>query len=97
MGDISRFDKEQGHNVPEHGNDAFVCPVCSGRRYTLVATRSVNRMSMVYERQDCPQCEAVDKSAAVEQTNTSTKRSNRKRLSGTGYLRNKKRRRKEDD
>jgi hypothetical protein len=97
MGDISRFENGHGHKVSEHGDNALTCPVCSGRKYTLVATRRVNRMSTVYERQDCHICVVVHKSPAVEESNTPTKRSNRKRLSGTGYLRNKKRRRKEDD
>ncbi|MFW2439175.1 MAG: hypothetical protein ACN4GR_07370 [Arenicellales bacterium] len=53
-------------------------------------------MSTVYERLDCPLCVAVQKSFPAEQTKTSST-GGRKNLSGTGYLRNKKRRRKEGD
>jgi hypothetical protein len=52
-------------------------------------------MSIVYERQDCLACVGENKSSPVEQTNKSP-RGGKKILSGTGYLRNKKRRRKDE-
>jgi len=95
MGNTSRFGNRQQSNDAQHADNTPTCPVCDGKKYTLVATRKVNQTHTVFERQDCHLCVAVDKPSPVEQTNESS-RGGRKRLSGTGYLRTKKRRRREE-
>jgi len=95
MGDISKFGKGQESHGSGHVDDSSTCPVCDGKKYTLVATRKVNQTHTVLERQDCHLCVAVNKPSPVEKTNESS-RGGRKRLSGTGYLRTKKRRRREE-
>lgn len=95
MGNISRLGNRQQSNASQHVDNAPRCPVCGGKKYTLVATRKVNHMSIVYERKDCHACAGENKSSPVEQAYKSS-RGGKKMLSGTGYLRNKKRRRKDE-
>lgn len=74
-------------------DDSQVCDVCKGRKYTMVATRKINQSSTVYERQPCQACAVVAADDIVGSDNVKPS-SEKKTLSGTGYLRNKKRRRK---
>lgn len=74
--------------------DDLICTVCNGRKYTLIATRKLNQTSVVYERQICRACAVAENIPSTERTKLATQ-SGKKTLSGTGYLRNKKRRRKE--
>lgn len=96
MGNISGSGNRNESNGNHHAGNTPVCPVCNGKKYILVATRKVSHMSTVYERQECHVCVAVHKSSPVEETKASST-GGRKNLSGTGYLRNKKRRRKEEE
>jgi len=96
MSNNSRPGNRRQSNASQHVDNTPRCPVCDGRKYTLVATRKLSHMSVVYERQDCQACVGKNKSSPVQQTNKSSRGGN-KMLSGTGYLRNKKRRRKEED
>jgi len=47
-------------------NNAPTCPVCDGKKYTLVATKKVNQTQTVFERQDCHLCVAVDNYTPAE-------------------------------
>ena len=93
---MERYSKTvDGNNVgsaQKLADDSHVCGVCKGRKYTMVATRRLNQSSTVYERRLCRECAA----AADDPTERDivTPHSEKKTLSGTGYLRNKKRRRK---
>ncbi len=71
------------------------CPICDDRKYLLVATRKLGSGSIMYEKRECHEClgEPVHHSEGDGET---TRHPARKRQSGTGYLRNKKRRRKEE-
>ncbi len=94
MGDHSGAVDSSNSRRPSYDVDNTVCKVCNGRKYTLVATRRSNQTSVVYDRQICQAC-AAEESIAVAEVNQQTPSSGKKTLRGTGYLRNKKRRRKE--
>lgn len=74
-------------------DDSHVCGVCKGRKYTMVASRRLNHSSTVYERRLCRECALAASDDPIERDNVKP-HSEKKTLSGTGYLRNKKRRRK---
>ena len=94
MGSYSKtVNGNNGGSVPHTVDDSRICDVCKGRKYTLVATRKLNQSSTVYERQQCKACADVAADDPVESDNVRP-HSEKKTLSGTGYLRNKKRRRK---
>ncbi|MEA1890956.1 MAG: hypothetical protein U9N50_14415 [Pseudomonadota bacterium] len=95
MDNTARFGNWQVGNGSQD-TETHTCQVCHGKKYVLVATRKVSHMSTVYERQVCPGCTGAQKSSAAAQTNAPSY-DRRKMPSGTGYLRNKKRRRKDDD
>ena len=94
MGNYSGVVDSSKNWRPSHDAGDPVCKVCNGRKYTLVATRKMNQTSVVYDRQVCQACVA-EEIIAVAGINKQTASPGRKRQSGTGYLRNKKRRRKE--
>ena len=94
MGNYSRAVGSSNSRRPSHDAEDPVCKVCNGRKYTLVATRRMNQTSVVYDRQVCQAC-AAEGTIAVVGMSKQTPSPEKKRLSGTGYLRNKKRRRKE--
>jgi hypothetical protein len=94
MGDFSRTVDSSNSRRPSNDVENTVCKVCNGRKYTLVATRRLNQTTVVYDRQVCQACAAEDR-IAVTGMKKQAPSSGKKTLSGTGYLRNKKRRRKE--
>jgi len=96
MSNNSRLGNRRQSNASQYVDNTPRCPVCDGKKYTLVVTRKVNHMSIVYERQDCQACVGENKSSPVQQTKKSSP-GGKKMLSGTGYLRNKKRRRKDEN
>lgn len=73
--------------------ESNVCQVCKGRKYTLVATSKPNESSTVYERQECQAC-SIEPSHGSDDAGKEKRLNGKRTLSGTGYLRNKKRRRK---
>jgi len=95
MGDLSRIKKGQKSQEESYGNSSFSCSVCDGKKYTLVATSSANQRQTVYERQDCHFCVSAENNSSMGYVEESSP-VKKKKLSGTGYLRNKKRRRKDD-
>ena len=93
MGSYSRSVDGNDSGQSSYSPDSDVCRVCKGRKYTLVATTKLNHSSTAFERQECPACSAETSSESND--DESEQPTNGKRtLSGTGYLRNKKRRRK---
>ena len=86
-------DGNNGGSVQKLADDSHVCGVCKGRKYTMVATRRLNQSSTVYERRLCRECAAAATDDSADSYNVK-QHSEKKTLSGTGYLRNKKRRRK---
>ena len=94
MGNYSRTAGDSSNRQSPADVDSTVCPVCKGRKYILVASRKLNSSSTVYDRQTCQACADGETGPYTERGNLSSQ-SGKKELSGTGYLRNKKRRRKE--
>lgn len=95
MGNSSRTVDGNNNKPLSREVDDSTCKTCNGRKYTLVASRKMNQTSVVYGREVCQAC-AEDERIPVAETYSQAPHSKKKRLSGTGYLRNKKRRRKED-
>jgi len=93
MGSFSRTIDGNNSKQSSFAANSDVCPVCKGRKYTLVATTKLNQSSTVYERQACPSCSDIQ-SHGSDDTDNEQPHNGKKNLSGTGYLRNKKRRRK---
>lgn len=94
MNNSSSFgSRKENHNSQYVNSDT--CQICDGKKYTLISSRKVNKMSIVYEKKDCPNCVGVRKPAPPVLFGESSG-GGKKMLSGTGYLRNKKRRRKDD-
>jgi len=100
MGSYSR--SVDGHNNRQYCavSDEQVCEVCAGKKYIMVATRTPSQSTTVYERQVCNAC-SIDPAQTSVQAWTEIvnvkSQSEKKTFSGTGYLRNKKRRRKASD
>ena len=94
MGNYSRTVDDRNNKGLSSMTDSPKCQVCNDRKYILVATRSLNQSSTVYERQVCQACAEAENTPSAERNNLAPQ-SGKKTLSGTGYLRNKKRRRKE--
>ena len=94
MVNYSRTVDGSNNKWPLRAVDSPVCQICMDRKYILVATRKLNRSSTVYERQVCQACADEETVPPVER-NRMAPQGGKKTLSGTGYLRNKKRRRKE--
>jgi hypothetical protein len=94
MGDISGA--IDGRNRRQAVRDArgSGCKICMGRKYILVATGKMDQTSTVYERQVCQVC-AAEEVIPAESMHKRSPQGDKKAQSGTGYLRNKKRRRKE--
>lgn len=69
-----------------------ICKVCNGRGYVLLASKQINPSSKIYERAACRAC--ADLEGLAEGNNADETENSRRALTGTGYLRNKKRRRK---
>ncbi len=93
MNNSSSFGSRQESHVSQYV-DSNTCQICDGKKYTLVSSKKINNMSVVYERKDCPNCVSARKSDSPGHSDESS-RSGKRMLSGTGYLRNKKRRRKD--
>ena len=97
MGSYSRSVDGHNNRQPSAVSDGPICEVCAGRKYIMVATGTPSQSTTVYERQACNAC-SVDPDQALVQAQPETEnvqpQSEKKTLSGTGYLRNKKRRRK---
>ena len=93
MGNYSRpADKHDSNQSPEVG-DTTVCKVCKGRKYTLVASSTGDQSKTVYDKRVCPACnDNGDTMPSIE--NNGRSRVGKRAISGTGYLRNNKRRRK---
>ncbi len=94
MGEYSETVDNSNSRRSSREVDDLICTVCNGRKYTLIATRKLNQTSVIYDRQVCQACAEAENIPSTERTKLATQ-SGKKRLSGTGYLRNKKRRRKE--
>jgi NAD-dependent dihydropyrimidine dehydrogenase PreA subunit len=94
MGEYSETADSGNSRRSSRQADDPICKVCNGRKYTLIATRKLNQTSVVYDRQICRACAVAEDTPSAEQ-NSLASQSGKKTLSGTGYLRNKKRRRKE--
>jgi DnaJ-class molecular chaperone len=74
--------------------DSAVCKVCRGRKYILVENRMFNQSSTtVYEKKVCQACNGKGDTLPSDD-NSGRTRAGKRALSGTGYLRNNKRRRK---
>lgn len=93
MGSYSRPVDGYNSGQSSYVADSDVCEVCKGRKYTLVATTKLNHSSTVYERQACSAC-STEPSAVYKDADSEQPHNGKRTLSGTGYLRNKKRRRK---
>ena len=93
MGSYSRSVDGNNSKQSSYAADSDVCQVCKGRKYTLVATTKLNHTSTVYERQVCPAC-SIEPSPGTNEADSGQPNNEKRTLSGTGYLRNKKRRRK---
>ena len=94
MGNYSGTTGDSSKRQSPADTDGPVCPVCKGRKYILVASRKLNSSSTVYDRQTCQACADVENTHYADRSKLSSQ-AGKKELSGTGYLRNKKRRRKE--
>ena len=73
--------------------ESDVCQVCKGRKFTLVATSKPNESSTFYERKQCQAC-SIEPSHGSDDAGNEQRQKGKRTLSGSGYLRNKKRRRK---
>ena len=93
MGSYSRSVDGNNSKQSSYAADSDVCQVCKGMKYILVATTKLNHTSTVYERQVCPAC-SMEPSSGANEAESGQPHNGKKALSGTGYLRNKKRRRK---
>ena len=93
MGSYSRSVGGNNSKQFSYAADSDVCQVCKGRKYTLVATTKLNHSSTVYERQVCPAC-SIETYTGDNEADCGQPNNGKRTLSGTGYLRNKKRRRK---
>jgi hypothetical protein len=94
MGSYSKtVDGNKGGSAQKLVDDSHVCGVCKGRKYTMVASRRLSQSSTVYERRLCRECAVAAADDPIERDNVKP-HSEKKTVSGTGYLRNKKRRRK---
>jgi hypothetical protein len=70
-----------------------VCPVCDNKKYVL---KTVNRngKTTMYAKEACPACFHRDNSTKVHDSNAESHSKAERNFNGTGYLRNRKRRRK---
>lgn len=78
---------------PAYADESQICMQCKGRRFILVATSKPNETSTIYERQECQACAEEPYLHDIEKDDQ-LPHSENKTMLGTGYLRNKKRRRK---
>lgn len=69
-----------------------ICKVCNGRGYVLLASKQIDPSSKIYERAACRACAVPE--GFSEGSNADEIENSSRALTGTGYLRNKKRRRK---
>ncbi len=95
MSNITGIDKGQERHAFGNAGNSKACPVCDGKGYSLVATKKVNQAQTIFERQDCHLCVSAEAKFSAEKKNEAS-HAGRTRLSGTGHLRNKKRRRKDE-
>lgn len=93
MGKYSRPVDVPNSKQPTDVVDSTVCKVCRGRKYTLVASTMFNPSTTVYEKKVCTACNEKGDAPLSDDSNGRS-RAGKRALSGTGYLRNNKRRRK---
>lgn len=94
MGNFSRSVGGRNSKQPPDNVDSTVCKVCRGRKYILVESRMFNQSTTVYEKKVCQACNGNGDSSPSDDNNNGRTRVGKRALSGTGYLRNNKRRRK---
>jgi len=95
MGDFSSTAEVNSNQHSPHAVVAAKCSVCMDKKYVLVARKKLGQSSTLYERHNCHACD--DENTPENPEEKHTPQAVRKVFSGTGYLRNKKRRRKEAD
>jgi hypothetical protein len=93
MGNYKRpadgYDSKQSLEV----KDSSICRVCRGRKYTLVESSTTNQSKTAYEKKVCPACN--DKADTLPTVDSNGRfHAGKRAISGTGFLRNNKRRRK---
>lgn len=94
MGDFSNTAEVNSNQHSPHTVVGAKCSVCMDKKHVLVARKKLGQSSTLYERQNCHAC--VDEDSPETSRDLYTPQTARKVFSGTGYLRNKKRRRKEE-